>query len=178
MRRLFLAVTALTLMAPVAGAQQAKMPPGVRGDFLGTFNTLARKFESLSEAFPADKYAWSPGPGVRSVCATFTHIAAENYDMGKAFGGGEAPAKLQHVETETCMGSKEEVVAAVKKSFDDILATVNRLPDSDLEGAAMLFGASRPRRTWLLATAEHAGEHLGQLIAYARVNNIVPPWSK
>ena len=33
------------------------------------------------------------------------------------------------------------------------------------------------KRGLLLFSAEHMGEHLGQSIAYARVNNIVPPWS-
>ncbi|HVZ47282.1 MAG TPA: DinB family protein [Gemmatimonadaceae bacterium] len=177
MRRFVLAAAALTLGTHAAAAQ-AKFPPGARGDFLATFSGVGSKFEQLSTAFPADKYAWSPGKGVRSVCATFTHIAAENYEMGKAFGGPAAPANLAKVDVLTCLGDKATVVAAVKKSFDDILAAVGRMPDADLEGAATLFGVARPRRTWLVDTAEHAGEHLGLLIAYARMNNIVPPWSK
>jgi hypothetical protein len=42
------------------------------------------------------------------------------------------------------------------------------------------FGPKRPttvRRAWVGATT-HLHEHLGQLIAYARSNKIVPPWSK
>jgi hypothetical protein len=41
-----------------------------------------------------------------------------------------------------------------------------------------MFGQSfTGQQAWLLATV-HLHEHLGQGIAYARVNGIVPPWSK
>jgi hypothetical protein len=30
----------------------------------------------------------------------------------------------------------------------------------------------------ITALAEHCHEHLGQLIAYARMNGVTPPWSK
>lgn len=66
----------------------------------------------------------------------------------------------------------------MKASFVAIKTGVANLKDADLDGPFTLFGMAQSRRAWLMATAEHAGEHLGQLIAYARVNNIVPPWSK
>lgn len=177
MRCLMQAALTLAIVAQAAAAQTS-VPPGPRGDFIGTYRGVGQKVEALAAAFPQDKYDWAPGPGVRSACATFTHIAAENYDMGRAFGVAAAPANLAKVETLTCLGDKATVVAAVKKSFADILDAVGKMPDSDLEKPFTLFGASRPRRAWLLATAEHTGEHLGLLIAYARMNNIVPPWSK
>ncbi|MEA3245546.1 MAG: DinB family protein, partial [Gemmatimonadota bacterium] len=124
------------------------------------------------------KYGWTPGKGVRTVCEVFTHIAAENYDLGKAFGGPDAPKELANVSVETCLGDKAKVQAALKTSFEAIQGAVRGMKDADLDGSFTLFGAAQPRRAWLMATAEHAGEHLGQLIAYARMNQIVPPWSK
>lgn len=181
MRRLtFLAAAAAiaaVLPSPASAQAQARIP-GVRGDFIATYSGVARKFQALAEAFPADKYGWTPGKGVRTVCEVFTHIAAENYDMGKAFGGPDAPKDLATVTTETCLGDKAKVQAALKASFETIDATVRNMKDSSLEEPFKLFGMTQPRRAWLLATAEHSGEHLGQLIAYARMVQIVPPWSK
>lgn len=172
-------ISALALLVPAAApAQGQARVPGARGDFLASFGGAARKFEALAGAFPADKYAWTPGKGVRTVCEVFTHIAAENYDLGKAFGGPDAPGELAHVTVETCLGDKAKVEAALKTSFSAIEGAVRTMTDPDLDGAYTLFGMAQSRRAWLMATAEHAGEHLGQLIAYARMNQIVPPWSK
>ena len=164
--------------ATLAGAQAPARIGGARGDFLGNFGQVEKKFVQLAEAFPVDKYNYTPGKGVRSFCEVLVHISAENYEMGKAFGAVAPPKELANAESSKCYADKPTVVAAMKASFAAITAGVTKMNDADLEGSFTLFGAAQPRRTWLLATAEHAGEHLGQLIAYARVNNITPPWSK
>ena len=179
MRRTIILTSFALLTTAVAGAQApAARVPGARGDFLSSFGGIERKFTALAEAFPADKYDWRPGAGVRSVCEVLAHISAENYEMGKAFGSVVAPKELANGETVKCLGDKAKTAAAMKASFAAIRTAVTNTKDADLEAPFTLFGAAQARRTWLLATAEHAGEHLGQLIAYARVNGIVPPWSK
>jgi hypothetical protein len=40
------------------------------------------------------------------------------------------------------------------------------------------FGRKMTARSLWITTATHLHEHLGQLIAYARSNNVTPPWSK
>jgi uncharacterized damage-inducible protein DinB len=177
MRRSIVLAAFAVVAASTSAAAQAKVP-GARGDFLASFTELEGKFTMLAEAFPVDKYGWRPGKGVRSVCEVFVHISAENYEMGKAFGAVAAPKELANAAADKCLGDKATVIAAMKASFAAIKTAVTNTKDSDLEAPFTLFGAARPRRTWLLATAEHAGEHLGQQIAYARVNGIVPPWSK
>lgn len=177
MRRAFvLSAIVIALLAQPAAAQSQVRVTGARGDFLASFGALESKFTQLAGAFPADKYDWRPGQGVRSVCEVLVHITAENYEMGKAFGAPPAPKSLG--EGDTCIGDKATVAAAMKESFAAIRGGVLNTKDADLDGSFTLFGAALPRHTWLLNTAEHAGEHLGQLIAYARVNSIVPPWSK
>lgn len=177
MRRSFMMAAALLAFAGTGASAQARVP-GARGDFLASFGSIERKFTALAEAFPADKYNWRPGAGVRSVCEVLVHISAENYEMGKAFGAVAAPKDLTDGENAKCFGDKAAIIAAMKASFAAIRTGVTNTADADLEAPFTLFGAALPRRTWLLNTAEHAGEHLGQQIAYARVNGIVPPWSK
>ena len=166
-----IAAASLSAQAPVRLA-------GARGDFMASFSQLERKFNALATAFPADKYDYAPGKGVRSVCEVLVHVAAENYEMGKAFGAEPAPENLADGEHAKCYADKPTVVAAVKQSFIVIKTGVTNTKDADIDLPFTLFGLAQPRRAWLLSTAEHAGEHLGQLIAYARVNSIVPPWSK
>lgn len=178
-RKIDLASLAFIAVAATASAQApAARIGGARGDFLASFGQIESKFNGLAQAFPVDKYNYAPGKGVRSVCEVLVHIAAENYEMGKAFGAVAPPKELANADASTCYADKATVSAAVKASFVAITTGVTNMKDADLEAPFTLFGMAQPRRAWLLGTAEHAGEHLGQLIAYARVNNIVPPWSK
>lgn len=179
MSRAFRRAAACLLVASAALAQgKAPAIGGARGDFLQNFSQIEKKFTMMAEALPPEKYGWRPGTGVRSFCEVFAHISAENYEMGKAFGAVAAPANLADGENAKCLGDKATTVAALKTSFAAITDAVKKTSDADIEKPFTLFGFAQPRRAWLLSTAEHAGEHLGQLIAYARVNNIVPPWSK
>lgn len=105
------------------------------------------------------------------------HVSVDNYLLGGAFGLA-MPKEMEGPNAEKCAGDKAKVMAVMKTSFDAIKASVGALTDADMEMTATLFGATQTKRAWLLATAEHAGEHLGQSIAYARSNGVVPPWSK
>ncbi len=51
------------------------------------------------------------------------------------------------------------------------------VPDADLDKPVDLFGNKTTVRGGYLLLLSHAHEHLGQSIAYARSNGIVPPWT-
>lgn len=176
-RVLVSAAAVLAIAAPLQ-SQQPQRLPGARGDFLVQMGQIEQKFEALTSAFPDAKYGWTPGKGVRTVCEVFAHITAENYGLGAAFGAAPAPKGLEDGEHVKCIGDQKATLAAMKASFAAIKTAVTNMKDSDLDQPATLFGFPQPKRAWLSATTEHAGEHLGQMIAYARMNNIVPPWSK
>jgi len=65
----------------------------------------------------------------------------------------------------------------LKDSYDWARQAVLDTPDSTLEKPIDFFGQKMTRRGGMLALASHSHEHLGQLIAYARANNITPPWT-
>jgi uncharacterized damage-inducible protein DinB len=140
------------------------------------------KFVQLAEAVPEDRYDWRPMEGVRSFREVFIHIAADNW--APLWAGVSVP---DDVPVTTDMASlsayqaqrltKEQSVAELKRSFDFLLGaldqTRNRL------GERVMFGG----REWgmdqlWVALVTHMHEHLGQTIAYARANGIVPPWSE
>lgn len=82
-RKSVFASLAFIAVATAASAQApAAKIAGTRGDFLSSFGQVEAKFNQLATAFPADKYSYTPGKGVRSVCEVLVHIAAENYEMG------------------------------------------------------------------------------------------------
>ena len=78
-----MAMAALAVAAAprVASAQlmNAESATEVRRLFVDDLDSLQAKFIALANAFPEDKYAWRPAPGVRSVGEAFLHVASEYY---------------------------------------------------------------------------------------------------
>jgi uncharacterized damage-inducible protein DinB len=72
---------------------------------------------------------------------------------------------------------KSKVIDELKKSFAHVRAGIAATSDADLDKPVKFFGSDSTVRGVLLTAANHEHEHLGQSIAYARVNGIVPPWT-
>jgi hypothetical protein len=154
----------------------------VRKQFTADLDTLQRKFLALATAFPAATYAWRPAPGVRSVGEAFMHVASEFYVYTPlAYGATPSPVVvanregLQKFET---MSTKPEVLTHLTNGFEYAKRTIAALDPSALAGTHQLFGADRTIVETSFAMTADLHEHLGQLIAYARVNHVTPPWSR
>ncbi len=158
--------------APVA-AQQA--PAGLKGDMLAQFDDAAMKLVQLAEAIPQDKYGWRPGPGVRSVSEVLMHVGVGDYFV-LGFVGVKSPVELAG-GLETSMTQKAQVIDFMKKANDHARAAIRTVPDADLDKPTQMFGRQTTYRNAYMTLVSHAHEHLGQMIAYARSNGVVPPWS-
>ena len=165
-------VVALAL-APLA-AQQA--PAGVRGEILAQFNDAAGKLEQLADAIPQDKFTWRPAEGVRSVSEVFLHVAGSNLYLLTSVG---VPSTMQgEYDLEHSTTDKAQVIAKLKEANTAVRAAIQAMPDADLDKATKLFGMDMTYRGVAIALESHVHEHLGQMIAYARSNGVVPPWSR
>jgi uncharacterized damage-inducible protein DinB len=91
--------------------------------------------------------------------------------------GIKAPAGFSMQGYEASTTDKARIIAEVKKSFEHIRAAASQMKDADADKAMKVFGMDMTGRSFSFFMARHLGEHLGQLIAYARVNGVVPPWS-
>ena len=168
---------ALLAGAIVARSLAAQAPAsGWRAEFLGIFSGDEAKYVQLAEATPWEKYAYRPGAGVRSTCEVFLHIAGANYGFTGNIGT-KVPTTVDVKNIEKCPDSKAKVVATLKGSFAHFKSAVVAMPDNVGDEKFKLFGSEMTKRGFLTFMAEHTGEHLGQSIAYARANGIVPPWS-
>ena len=163
------------ISAAALGAQAPQS--GWRAEYLNSLNGAEKKYVSLAEATPWDKYSWRPSDGVRSVCEVFLHISGANYLFAGPLGA-KAPASVDVQNIEKCPASRDQVVATLKASFTHMRNSVIATADGGADAQVEIFGMKMTKRGLLLFAAEHAGEHLGQSIAYARTNKIVPPWSR
>ncbi|MDO1499183.1 DinB family protein [Maribacter confluentis] len=130
----------------------------------------------LAEAFPDDKYDWRPTEGVNSVGEALLHVAGGNYFLASKLGF--APPEDVDVMNLGKITGKENIIAALKKSNDFVLEKITMVEDGQLNDEVDFGFMKANKLGGLLAIMEHNGEHKGQLIAYARSNDIVPPWSK
>lgn len=131
----------------------------------------------LAQAFPAEKYSWSPGTGVRSVSETFAHIIAANYMFASKLGA-TVPADVKMESLEKDLKTKEAITAELKRSFELIINTVKNTKDDMLaKKVEFPFPGEFTGMSAMLIEIGHTNEHLGQLIAYARMNGITPPWN-
>ena len=176
MKRTILTALLLTLTATIAAPRlrAAGGPKGFRGDFLWQLDDIEKKIEGLAAATPEAKYTWRPAEGVRSISEVYMHVAGANYYL-LAFAGVPKPAGLaSDLEKIT---DKNKVVEALKASFEFTRQAAMKMSDADLEKPAKLFGNDTTYRGIYFVTMSHLHEHLGQSIAYARMNGIVPPGS-
>lgn len=183
--RRILVLSALVVAASFAAHAQAPKRAGLMGDLLGDIGDVERKIVGLAKAMPEASYAWRPMAGVRSVGEAFTHVAADNYFMPAALGiTAPAPTGISGTDYKTVEAyekktrTRAEIIAEVEQSFAFLKKSMQDTPDAKLDATMKMFGReSSMRSTWVMTTT-HLHEHLGQLIAYARSNKVVPPWSK
>jgi uncharacterized damage-inducible protein DinB len=174
----FLAVPALAHdhqeAQPAAAAPAAAT--GIRAEILRSIDEAESKLNALAEAMPAEKYTWRPGEKVRSVGEVFLHVAGGNYFL-PTFWGVKPPEGVNPREFEKSGADKAKVISTMKTSFEHARNAIKSAPEADLDKAIKMFGQDATIREAMLVVASHAHEHLGQSIAYARMNNVVPPWS-
>lgn len=158
--------------AHAAGADDA-----MRTELLMHFDMSMRKFIALAEAMPEDRFTWSPGEGVMEVGHVFMHVAHYNYAYPSQNMGVAAPPGIDLGSMEA-MRAKEQVVRALEQSQTYVRDAVSSMSSADLAQMTQLYGRDVQRYAVLVQLVAHMNEHLGQSIAYARMNGIVPPWSR
>lgn len=161
-------------MTEVAGAAAAST---VQSELVADLGQLRKKYVDLAEATPESDYGWRPADGVRSVSEVYMHVAAANVGIAMRALQLEAPDGADwYTQEAESITDKATVVGAVGMSFDFLASAIDGTSNDQLMEGTDLFGLSTVRAV-LTFTLAHGHEHLGQSIAYARMNGVTPPWS-
>ena len=152
----------------------------VKASFLMDLDTLRGKFVGLAEAFPQDKYTWRPMDGVRSVSEVLMLAAMEGYTfIPSSFGAKNAElGSREEMGKLRTLSDKAQIVEHLNKAFAHAKKELEALDASTLTGKRKVMGRDLAVTDIALGIGGDLHEHLGQMIAYARMNHIVPPWSK
>lgn len=156
--------------------------PDLFADLDEDISVVKKKLMGLAEAMAADAYDWRPGEGVRSVRETLLHVAADNYFIPMALDRAPpADVAISDYASTKAFEMQEldpdQVMAELDRSFTHLRRILGETEAGSAADPVNLFGQpSTVQKTWILTTT-HLHEHLGQMIAYARANGVVPPWS-
>jgi DinB family protein len=185
-RRAIATAAASVLVASIAAPARAQdvmtkeSAAALKAAFIADIGTMHDKFLGLAQAFPQDKYTWRPMDGVRSVADVLMLAAFEGYSFIPSSFGGK-PADLGSREEANklrTLTDKAQVIDHLNKGFAHAKKELEALDPATLTGKRKVMGQDRSAAEVALFVGGDLHEHLGQLIAYARMNHIVPPWSK
>lgn len=165
-------------------ATPANASAGLKAELIKDMEDVQQKFTQLAGAMTG-KYSWRPAEKVRSVSEVFMHISGENYALPVVLGV-KAPSDFAASSLQEAFGSasamervtdEAEVKAAMAKSFAHMRQALESIKDSDMNKEINVFGQTMTKRGFMVLMVSHMHEHLGQSIAYARMNGVTPPWS-
>lgn len=173
-KRLFLS---MILVLGFAGRLHAQDPlDGLWQGYDGEWRHVSNQLIALAEATPAEKFAWRPAPGVRSTSEVYMHIVMANFWLLSVTGPKMPPDLKQNAEK--TVTSKAEVIGWLKRSLEAVKQAHLAVKPDDLSRKVRVEGRDATVDGMYLRIIIHANEHMGQLIAYARMTGVTPPWSK
>ena len=144
-------------------------------EYIGQIDFIEGRLLQLEGAMSQDQMSWAPAEGVRNVATVYLHVAEANYFLISKMTG-EAP-KGERGELEKSTIDKTKIAAILKTSFEKIKESTAKLTSNDLNKEFDAFGMTFTLRNFMITILNHMHEHLGQGIAYARMNGVTPPWS-
>jgi uncharacterized damage-inducible protein DinB len=158
-------------------ASNAQVDPleGLWQGFEGEWLHLTRQLVALAEAIPEEVFTWRPAPGVRSTSEVIMHIAMANFYL-LSRTGPKMPDDLTSAELERTVTAKPEVIDWLKRSLSAVKSAREGLQPAGYERRVTVLGRDAKVEGIYLRIIIHANEHMGQLVAYARLNGIVPPF--
>ena len=178
--RTMVAVACLTLCSAMGLQAQEKVAPAKAMDTM--IGILESEIVPAAKAMPADKYSFAPKSsmipgskldGVRTFAGQVAHVAQANYFMFGTASGMKPDVDVKAIGE---LKSKDELIAALEKSFDfahhaaAMLTPENAFEAVDVDGP-------QTRVTGEAFGVAHGFDHYGQMVEYLRMNGMVPPAS-
>ena len=177
MKRVSSVLITCALLLPAYPALAQSTSEDYRDEFADHFDRSTRKLVMLSKAVPADLYTWSPGEGVMSISRVYMHIARYNYLYLEESLDIDAPPGVDWPNFES-ITDKAKVLELLAQSIEHVRSSVHAMSEADITRPTILYGRRVAGWAVLFQLLAHMNEHVGQSIAYARMNDIVPPWSR
>jgi uncharacterized damage-inducible protein DinB len=161
-----------------ASADKTAPSYDMKAQALVDLQAMQKKYTQLAESIPSDKYTWRPEAGTRSVSELFLHVAGANYGIPTMMTGTAPAPGYQREGFEKSTTDKVKIIEQLNQSFVYAMAAVQKMSNADFAKAEKKLGPDANDGDVIYILVTHNHEHLGQSIAYARINGITPPWTE
>jgi uncharacterized damage-inducible protein DinB len=173
----FLCCCVLLTTLAISPAARAQDPlEGLWQGYDGEWGHVSAQLIALAEATPEKNFAWRPAPGVRSTSEVYMHIVMANFYL-LSVTGPKMPDDLKD-DAEKTVTSKADVIRWLTRSLEAVKQAHLKETPNHLARKVHIQGRDSTVDWMYLRIIVHANEHMGQLVAYARMTGVVPPWSK
>ena len=171
----FLAALLFVAINSVSKANPPDQPVFVQ-EYIGQMNFIEGRLLDLEGAMPQELMGWEPADLVRNTAQVFLHVAEANHMLVGFMKGEEMKGEPGAMEKSST--DKDEIAKMLKDSFAAVKEAAANPSEDDLNKVVQTpFGMEMSMRNFMISLLNHGHEHLGQAIAYARMNGITPPWS-
>ncbi len=171
-----LGVTTASAFADDAPSDHTTPSYDMKAQALLDLGAVQKKFVDLANTVPTDKFNWRPSADSRSFAEVFLHVAAERYQIMNLMGA-TPPANFDGKTFEKSTTDKAQIVDDLNKSWDFAQKAINGMTNADFARLIPKLGPQANAGDVVYILVADAHEHLGQSVAYARENGIVPPWT-
>lgn len=148
-----------------------------RDEFLGHFETSSYKITELARVMPQELYTWAPSEGVMTVAEVYGHLARYNFMYLHENLGIAPPNGMDYADLES-ITDKQKIREIFELSVGHVKESVAAMTEETLSDETSLYGRDVAGWAVLFQLLSHMNEHVGQSVAYARMNDIAPPWSR
>jgi uncharacterized damage-inducible protein DinB len=175
---IFTLILVISMFLPLSlNAQRKESTNQFKIDFFKVFDSSSQKIIELADAIPAADYNWRPTEDIRSIKESLMHLAGTHYNLASKLNH-PAPEGIEPGDFEESVETKEDAREMLLISIEHVRLAIEKLSDQQLYEGVNFFGGKETRQRVVLQVGEHMAEHLGQLIVYARMKDIAPPWSR
>lgn len=174
MKNLF-TLLALSLIGSIASPVFAQKTNFIK-EYLERLENSKKYLIVVAEHMPEEKYDFKATLESMSFAENLMHIGwAMDWHSQSVLGNREARDWDTDTELKVDNKSKQEMIAAIEKTFDDTIAFISNFDTNKLEERVDYFGLDRTKRQILLLLSDHITHHRGQMIVYLRLNGLNPP---
>ncbi len=175
--RVSMAMAAALCLPSLTAAQT----PSLQDIQVTDIETMKDKFIGLAQEFDDAQYDWRPMEGVRSVRDVLGLIIAECHVFPAAWGHEPPAGAASGFGAELRRAGalpRSEISSELDSAFDNLIGIVGGMDDTERMADSNFFVRPMTITANIVVSMGDMHEHLGQLIAYARTNQVVPPWSR
>jgi len=169
-------VLMLGLVVVWLAVAQTASNTGFAKDYLAELARAESQLSELGEAIPEEAYSFRPTPEIWPLAQQYLHIASTNYGYLRRYAGVTPPVDPATLTVEN-YATRAAVLAALKQSFEFMRTNVEKLSEADFARQVGPPATPVSLRAAYLRVLSHAYHHLGQIIIYARLKGVVPPWT-